>query len=90
METVRVANWHYSYLEENYTKSKSVCQTLINSLKEIHLDPLIKNLSPQTDFRTIERAFTSLISAYNKKCVGPASRDVLDAFIQVRTNCLLL
>ena len=81
METVRVANWQYTW--------RKTTQNLPNSYK-FPKGPLTKSLSPQTDFRTIERAFTSLISTYNKKCVGPASRDVLDAFLQVRTNCLLL
>ena len=71
------------YLEKNYGKSKSVCQDLIKSLKDCHLDPLIKTLTPDTDFKTIETAFTTLISTYNKQCVGPASEDVLNTFIQV-------
>ena len=78
------------YLEKNHTESKSVCQALMNSLKEKYLDPLTKSLSPQTDFRKIESAFISLISAYNETCVGPASHDVLDAFIQVRTMSVLI
>ena len=71
------------YLEKNYGKSKSACQVLLNDLKKRHLDPLIRNLTPGTDFKTIEAAFLKLISEYNDKCVGPASDDVRNAFIQV-------
>lgn len=71
------------YLEKNYGKSKSACQALLNGLKEQHLDPLIMRLTPETDFKTIESAFVNLISVYNDKCVGPASDDVRDTFIQV-------
>lgn len=71
------------YLEKNYSTSKSTCQTLLNGLKEKHLDPLIAKLTPETDFKTIETAFVTLISVYNDKCVGPASDDVRNVFIQV-------
>lgn len=70
------------YLEKNYGKSKSACQALLERLRQEHLDPLIKHLTPETDFRTIEAAFMTLISAY-KKCVGPASDEVLNVFVQV-------
>lgn len=73
------------YLEKNYGASKSACQALVDNLKQQHLDPLINNLTPETDFKTIEAAFTTLISRYNKGCIGPASDDVLtsNAFVQV-------
>ena len=60
---------------------------LVKDLKEQHLDPLIKMLTPETDFKTIETAFMTLISLYNEKCRGPASEDVLTAFIQVLDQC---
>ena len=71
------------YLERNYTESRSMCQTLLKNLKEQHLDPLIKNLTPATDFRMIEAKFKQIISEYDQKSVGPASEDVLNAFIEV-------
>ncbi len=55
----------------------------MDDLKQRHLDPLIEHLSPETDFRTIEAAFMTLVSEFNKKCVGPASEEVLNAFIAV-------
>jgi hypothetical protein len=72
------------YLELNYKKSKMTCQALVGNLKQQHLDPLITNLTPETDFESIETAFVTLISAYNAKCVGPASDEVLNTFIQVK------
>lgn len=71
------------YLEKNYGISKSTCYTLMDSLKQQYLDPLIKHLTPETDFKTIEAAFVNLVSKYRQKCVGPASDEVLDAFIKV-------
>ena len=71
------------YLEKNYGASNSACQTLVNRLKQKHLDPLIKNLTPETDFKKIEDAFVTLISQYNKSCIGPASDAVLNTFVQV-------
>ena len=71
------------YLERNYTESKAMCQSELRKLKELHLDPLIKNLSPATDFKTIEAAFTKVISGYDSTCVGPASEEVLNDFIEV-------
>lgn len=71
------------YLEKNYGKSKSACQVLVQQLREKHLEPLIKHLTPETDFKTIERAFMTLISSYNEQSVGPASDDVLNTFMQV-------
>ena len=71
------------YLEKNYRKSKSACQTLISALEEKHLDPLFKTFTPEMDFKTVETAFTIVISLYDERCVGPASEDVLRVFIQV-------
>ena len=71
------------YLERNYTESKSLCQSRLRKLKEQRLDPLIKNLTPATDFKTIEEAFVRIISEYDSTCVGPASDEVLNNFIEV-------
>lgn len=56
----------------------------MDSLKQQHLDPIIEHLTPETDFKTIEAAFMTLILAYNKNCVGPASDEVLNFFMQVK------
>ena len=71
------------YLEKNWTASKSTCQSLLKKLKERHLDPLIKNLTPSTDFKTIEVAFMKVITEYNDGCIGPCADDVLNSFIAV-------
>ena len=82
-------NWRCSggllalYLAKNYGASQSACQTLVDHLKQRHLDPLIKNLTPETDFRTIESAFKTLVLKYKQSCVGPASDDVFHTFVQV-------
>lgn len=72
------------YLHENYSKSRSLCQSLVEQLKEKHLDPLINQLSPATDFRDIEAAFAAVVTSYDERSVGPAADDVLEHFIQVR------
>ena len=79
------------YLEKNYSQSKLTCQSHLNDLKQQHLDPVIKNISPETDFKTIEAAFVNVVSKYSddKRCVGPASDEVLEDFIQVSMVFLL-
>ena len=72
------------YLYENSNKSQSFCQTLITGLKNKHLTPLISHITPQTDYKTIEAAFSTVLTEYNEKCVGPAADDVLEKFIEVR------
>ena len=71
------------YLEKNYKESKLACQALVKRLQEQHLDPKIEQLTPETDFRTIEAAMMSLISEYKEQCVGPASNEVLGDFMEV-------
>ena len=81
------------YLEKNYKRSKLTCQSLLYDLKQQHLDQVIKYLSPETDFKTIEAAFVDVVSKYkaNKRCVGPVSGEVLNNFIRVsaysNTSC---
>ena len=79
------------YLEKNYSQSKLACQSILNDLRNRYLDPVIKNITPDTDFRTIEAAFVRVVTEYNgngkcKKSVGPASDEVLESFIQVRSS----
>ena len=71
------------YLEKNYRESKLACQALVKRLQKQHLDPKIEQLTPETDFSTIDAAVMSLISEYREQCVGPASIEVLGDFMEV-------
>jgi hypothetical protein len=70
-------------LEKNYRESKSACQILMDDLRQQYLDPLIKHLNPSTDFRMITAAFEKVLSVYRYNCVGPASNEVISAFMKV-------
>ena len=76
------------YLKRNNTVSKLLCQSQINKLKGQHLDPLISNLTPATDFKTIEAVVARIISEYDSMSVGPASAEVLSNFIEVSAKTL--
>lgn len=68
---------------ENREKSRKKCEALLRSLREKHLAPLIRELSPETKFGEIKVAFDDLLDSYDEQSIGPAADEVLKEFIKV-------
>ena len=63
--------------------SEKQCRELLQKLRDAHLSPLISNLSPDTNFKSIIDAVVRIETKYNQQSKGPAKGRMFDKFAKV-------
>ena len=73
----------YNYCEQNKQVSEKECRALLQNLRDKYLNPILKNLSPETKYTDLVNAVHIIQQNYWKQSIGPAKTSVYDDFMKV-------
>ena len=63
--------------------SEKECRALLQNLRDTHLNPILKNLSPETNCEDLVNAIKKIHESYWRQSIGPAKTRVHNEFMKV-------
>ena len=73
----------YHYCEQNKQVSEKECRALLQNLRDTYLNPILKNLSPETKYADVVNAVDIIQENYWKRSIGPAKTRMHNEFMKV-------
>lgn len=73
----------YYYCQQNKQVSEKECQALLQTLRDVHLNPILENLSHETNPNDIVNAIEAIQDNYYEQSIGPGSECAFIDFMKV-------
>ena len=80
----------YYFCEQNKQVSEKECQALLQKLRDMHLNPILENLSHETNFTDIVNAIEAIQDNYYEQSRGPARECAFIDFMKVSLHTIYI